>query len=78
MTAVQGLGGEWGVVATLQPPQHSHTVRGTQFHGLQFKVEGQETFTARYADLQLGNPANNNYNTDTDERTDKYQDKYRA
>ena len=31
-----------------------HTVRGTQFHGLQLKAEGQETLTVWYAYLQRG------------------------
>ena len=38
-----------------QPPQHSHSVRGKKFHGLQFKDEGQETLTVTH--LQLDNPA---------------------
>ena len=41
-------------VCWAQPPQLSHTVRGTKFHGLQFKAEGQETLTVRYTYLQLG------------------------
>ena len=44
-------------VCWAQPPQLSHTVRGTKFHGLQFKAKGQETFTVTYTLLQLGSSA---------------------
>ena len=30
-----------------QQPHHPHTVRGAEFHGLQFKGEGQEALTHR-------------------------------
>ena len=43
VTAVSRTGwlGTSGVCWAL-PLQHSHTVRATKFHGLQFKAEGQE------------------------------------
>ena len=28
--------------------QHSHSARGTEFHGLQFEAEGQEILTVSY------------------------------
>ena len=37
---------DWGVIGTVSA--HSHTVRGTKFHRLQFKADGQENPTVRY------------------------------
>ena len=42
----RSVGHEWGVLGT--PPQHSHVVRGTEFHRLQYKAEGREALTVRY------------------------------
>ena len=40
----------------VQPPQLSHPVRGTKFHEVQLKAEGQETLTVKDADLQQAAP----------------------